>query len=685
MQGGERFRVDRMAVMVFTIAICARLLHVLAMRESVFFDHLLVDSVDFDARATAFLRGGPSEGGAFYQAPLYPMFLSLLYLVFGHDLLAVRLVQALMGSASAVVVYLIGRRCCGRTAGVVAGLLYSLYAMVIHFDAEILRPSLVVFLSLCSVYLLLAAAPRPGYWRWGAAGVSLGLASIARPTVLLFLPPAAVWAVFAAAGRGKSVPGPRAAARGLAAALVFASLTLVPVALVTYVNYAKSGAFVPISYNGGINFYIGNNQDYDRTVGIRPGIRWDLLTSEPSADRRTDPGGWSDYYYEKAKSYITSDTRGYLALLVKKFVLFWNGHEIERNTSFAHVAEHSPLFAYPVVSFRWVAPLAIVGLIVALRRRPPLGLPALFLFSQMTATVAFFVCARYRMTSVPFLCLFAAYAIVTIVAMFRRRERAAWAYLTLAVLAGVGVNLDAYAISQQRYSRPYYERAMIFRREGKTDAAIESFNRASREQPEDPDVLFQWGVTLAGRGNYEGAAKLFEDAARAEPRYSKSWFNLGLSLSRIEQTASAAVAYRKALEVDPSYWEAAVGLGDALIEEGARDEAAEAYRRSMELARTRREAAVSGMSLGRAEAMRGRYAESLEHFEGVLSAFPGSVDARIAKARVLLALGRVEEAAAEARIAARADTSDVRVKALLKDLGIGERDQRPAEPRGDIN
>jgi tetratricopeptide (TPR) repeat protein len=313
-----------------------------------------------------------------------------------------------------------------------------------------------------------------------------------------------------------------------------------------------------------------------------------------------------------------------------------------------------------------------------------LSLPALFLFSQMAATVAFFVCARYRMTSVPFRCLFAAYAIVNLVAMFRQRERAAWAYLALAVLAGVGVNVDAYAISQERYSRPYYERAMIFRREGKTDAALELFSRASRERPDDPDVFFQWGVTLAGRGNYEGAAKLFEDAAHAEPRYSKSWFNLGLSLSRIKETVSAAVAYRKALEVDPSYWEAAVGLGDALIEEGAWDESAEAYRRSAELARTRREAAVSAMSLGRAEAMRGRYAESLEHFDSVLSAFPGSVDARVAKARVLMVLGRVEDAAAEARIAARADTSDARVKALLKDLGTEAGDQPPAEPPGDI-
>ena len=274
------------------------------------------------------------------------------------------------------------------------------------------------------------------------------------------------------------------------------------------------------------------------------------------------------------------------------------------------------------------------------------------------------------MTSVPVLCVFAAYCAVTLGPMLVRRERAAAAYLTLAVLAGIAVNVDAYSISHVKYSRPDYERALILRREGRTDAALEMFRRAVQENPGDPDPLFQWGATLAGRGDYGGAAILFERAAQAEPGYSKSWFNVGLSMSRTGESASAARAYGRALEVDATYWEAAVGLGDALVELGNYDEAAEAYSGSLPLARNRREAAVSTMSLGRAEAMRGEYEVSLGHFDRALNAFPSSVDARLAKARVLLALGRVEEAVVEARIAARADTADARAKALLEELGV---------------
>ena len=46
-------------------------------------------------------------------------------------------------------------------------------------------------------------------------------------------------------------------------------------------------------------------------------------------------------------------------------------------------------------------------------RRASMGLLSLYLATQIVATVAFFVCARYRMTATPALFVFAAYAAVT--------------------------------------------------------------------------------------------------------------------------------------------------------------------------------------------------------------------------------------------------------------------------------
>ncbi|MFH1756107.1 MAG: tetratricopeptide repeat protein, partial [Candidatus Latescibacterota bacterium] len=573
-------RIHLIAAGIFVLALALRLLHLWAMRSSPFFDHLVVDSVDFDARAVAILQGSWREEGAFYQAPLYPLFLAAVYKIFGHSLLAARLVQAVLGSLTAVLVYYAGRRLPGNGAGarvgVVAGVLAATYAMAIHFDGEILRPALVMFLAMLSLLLLLSASSRgnadqsassknrAGRWDaasvmiWAAAGLVLGLAAVARPTLLLFIPLAAVW-VYVRGGRNSVLPKSvaRNSAPRAAAALAVLLCALIPVAVVTAVNYSRSRNFVPVSYNGGINFYLGNNADYEQTIGIRPGIRWDLLYREAGVDPVTHPADWSRYYYGKAARYIQSDPSGYAALLAKKLVLFWNGHEIERNMAFSHAAGLSPLMKYPLVSFRWIAPLALVGLILAWRRRVGMGLPALLLLSQMAAVVAYFVCARYRMVVVPLLIVFASYAAVTLLGEMRRQCKKTIPYLALFMLALLFVNVDWYGISGKSYARDDYELALVVRRDGRTEEALRLLNSERVHRPDDPDIPFQLGITLLRLGRNSEAAEAFESSAALEPNYALSWFNLGVAHTRTGDAPAAAAAYLRALEVDPAYWEAA--------------------------------------------------------------------------------------------------------------------------------
>ena len=77
-------------------------------------------------------------------------------------------------------------------------------------------------------------------------------------SVLLFVPVALLWA--------------RRQARAPVGALILGfALVIAPV---TLRNRVVGGEWVPISYNAGINFYLGNNPDYDRTTNIRPGRDW---------------------------------------------------------------------------------------------------------------------------------------------------------------------------------------------------------------------------------------------------------------------------------------------------------------------------------------------------------------------------------------------------------------------------
>jgi tetratricopeptide (TPR) repeat protein len=380
------------------------------------------------------------------------------------------------------------------------------------------------------------------------------------------------------------------------------------------------------------------------------------------------PSEWSRYYYDKATRYIRRDPSGYAALLFKKLMLYWNGHEIERNMSFSHAATLSPIMAFPLVSFRWIAPLALVGLILALRRRAGLGLPVLLLLSQMAAVVAFFVCARYRMAAVPVLIILASYASVTIIGELHRKWKEALPVLLLIAAAVVVVNVDWYGIAHKSYARDDYELALVVRRDGRLDESLRLLTVERSARPDDPDVPFQMGVTLLRLKENGRAAEAFAAAAALEPKYALTWFNLGISHMRSGDSQAAVEAYEKALEVNPAYWEAAQAVGRVREESGAYDEAAEAYLRSLALARNREERGVVLVALGIVYARTGEYDLSLKQFDEAIAANADLVSAYLNKARVLKAMGRDEEAIRQVEFASRLAPSDERVKSLLDEL-----------------
>ena len=94
----------------------------------------------------------------FYQAPLYPYLLGIIYAVAGRDLLLVRLVQIVIGSASCALLGLAGGAPVLATrAGIVAGLMLALYAPAIFFDGLLQKSVLDVFFVCLALWLIAKA------------------------------------------------------------------------------------------------------------------------------------------------------------------------------------------------------------------------------------------------------------------------------------------------------------------------------------------------------------------------------------------------------------------------------------------------------------------------------------------------------------------------------------------------
>src|SRR5207244_10599175 len=84
--------------LVATVALgtLLRAAHVLSLRATPWFDHLVVDPEYYDEWARRIAAGDWLGDRPFYMDPLYPYFLGVIYRLYGRVLLLVRLVQVVL-------------------------------------------------------------------------------------------------------------------------------------------------------------------------------------------------------------------------------------------------------------------------------------------------------------------------------------------------------------------------------------------------------------------------------------------------------------------------------------------------------------------------------------------------------------------------------------------------------------
>ena len=298
----------------------------------------IVDAGPYHHTAVHFAQTGELSQTAFYQPPLFPLLLGLVYGVFGKSLFAARLLLALVGATSCLLLWSIGRRVFDARTGLIAGLLMAGYGPLIFFNARLLPPAPAILLNLLAMRLLIAAVDRPQWPRWLGFGLAAGLCTITVPNGAVLLVMAVLWLTVEALRRKRLTP----AIVGIALAFIGSA---VPIGAVTAYNYAKSGEWVIISYNGGVNFYVGNNYEADRTVAIRPGPRWAQLTRESVTAGARTPAAQNAYFTRRSLSYIRKQPGDFLRGLARKTARVCNAREIPRNVDVYVYRDFSRLLA----------------------------------------------------------------------------------------------------------------------------------------------------------------------------------------------------------------------------------------------------------------------------------------------------------------------------------------------------
>ena len=644
--------------LVWGAAFALRLLYIFQSQRSPFYDFPLVDAKTYTQAAAAMALGHFGDQ-PFWQPPLYPHFLGALYALFEPSFTLPRLVQAALGATLCLLIFQLGRRVFSSTVAYLAAGLAACYGPFIFFEAELLPPVLALVLNLLALWALLwAAEGRPQ--RLLLPGFLFGLAALCVANVLAFVPVAALWLVWVRGGRFA----------GVAALLLGTALAIAPV---TLRNYYVGGDWVLISYNAGLNFYIGNNAEYDETVAIQPGPAWLELTARPRVEAgATQPSAQSRFFFAEAWDFIRQQPFAYLKLLLYKLYLFWHGDEIGRNQDLYFARQYAPLLqvllwkcgvAFP---FGLLAPLALVGLGLSYRngllRRPEPLLLALFAGAYMLTVVAFFVSARYRLPVVPILLMFAAYGGRELYLLWRQG-----AYRDLLVgcgaafLLAVVCNFRVGAMNVEGDAHMHYRLGYVYEKKGLPINAVAAYEQALTLDPDIKWARFNLASLHARSGEYNRAIAAYGEFIRRFPAVARARLALGNVYLRIGRYAEAIAAYESLLSAKDADAADLYGrLGYAHAQLGQLEQAAVAYEA---LAAAKPDSLQARLQLGELYERLDRLGAARAAYRQILTADSLHAAARYRLARLLFLADQAEEAKAHLQqvIARSPDAVDARL------------------------
>lgn len=702
----------RTGLLIVGIAFSLRLVHLLSMRRSPWFDVLLGDARSYDAWAQQIASGDLIGRDVFYQAPLYAYVLGGLYAI-RQSLDVVRLCQAVLGSISCALLGLAAHHLFGRAVGLVAGLMLAVYAPAVFFDGLIQKSSLDVFL-LCLLLALVTlplAAPRPTTskpyvrrFRWLAVGVTLGALSLTRENALLLMPVVLVWLWM----RGRS-----SVATGASTAACLVAGVAVVVFPISLRNWIVGGEFHLTTAQAGPNFFIGNNPNADGTyVPLRVGRGSPEFERADATELATralghplSTGEVSSYWTTSALAYISDHPIDWLALERRKFRLLWNRAEVIDTESQESHEDYSPVLRLlaSFAHFGVLAPLACFGAWLTWPERRRLWPLYAMIGTYLLSVMAFYVVARYRLPLVPMLIIPAAAGVIRAGRLLAAASRSvprisAAAVVGCACLAAVTIFCNVPVVSANTMRAVTYQNlgatllesgrpadaAAAFQRavdlapdyaparsglgsalrlQGRSEEAIDQLRRAIDLSPDFDDARTNLANAFADRGQWTEAIARYQEVVTRRPDSVDVQTNLGIALARSNRPEEAARHFRASVALAPDTAKPHVNLGQILLTLGNVGEAVDELSRAVEIDPAD---APAHYELGHAYLAGQRFTEAIEQFRLTVALSPSSVEARNNLGVALGSAGRVGEAIEAFRSALQLDPQSRDAQANLQ-------------------
>ena len=562
-----------------------------------FHDETLVAEVHHEWAKDIASGNAGASAEVFLRAPLYPYAVAAIYWIFGADTMYPRLIQLLLGALLTYPIYLVSRKIFGYKEAIAAAAIWALYGPMIFFEGELFETSLTTAAVFGVFFFWNSAVTRRSLLHYAAAGLFLGAAVILKPNSALFILVLLIWQIFFN----------RAEAKRLKHAAIFLIAALILILPVTLRNAIAGKEFVPVAAYGGLNIYIGANEHADGVSAVIPDeietemdLEWgrqhhataltamSIRLASEEAGEALSPAQASAYWYGKALKFAVKNPLKFAWLNLKKVILYFNGFEYGNTRDLYFSRNHSTLLSLLLwnqgIKFPLglLLPLAGLGLFYSLRNKNPHAARILlFLLTAAASAILVFVCARFRMTAVPFLIILAGYGVVEVFRNLsgKRVLVNAGIFIPLVLL----FNLNYFGLEKDTSYQEYYNLGRNYLAKGEFQQGYDNLMKSVGSKPDFLPALNELGVLLEQFGKYPQAVYYYGQVLSYDTDNAVSLYNLGAAEGKGGALDSAAVHLRQAVEIEPDFWQAWLNLGNVRLYLGDPDSAEACYLTAAEI------------------------------------------------------------------------------------------------------
>jgi 4-amino-4-deoxy-L-arabinose transferase-like glycosyltransferase len=645
---------------VIVLGFALRVANLADLSDSPFFTRPMIDGQVYDHWAMDIVHA-QAPRAPFYQDPLYPYFLAVIYRVFGHSFWAVYVMQLLLGVVLLGLVFDLTRRLFDARAGAIAALLAALYKPFIFYESQIEKTGLAVFLVALFLWALVRGLnARRAVWPL-LAGLFLGLAALTRANLLLFAP--LLFVVFLLRRNQDRKTRLRAALLALGGVV----LVIAPVSIR---NSVLAREFVLTTTQAGQNFYIGNSEynrtgQYEAPPWVRPNPEFEQSDfseyAVKAAGHSLSYSQISSFYVHAGLDWLKRHPGDFLELLGRKIVLYFNNFEVPDNQDMYFFARYSWVLRLPLPGFGIVFGLGLAGIILLTGMRVNSISLVAFFFVYALSVIFFFVFSRYRLPALPALLPFAGALPIWLWAGRRQdglTTKTARHYRikhegtkTQRNSLGVLVSLCLVLIGvHPRSSAVPFRKPVIGILVALAAFAVTLYPVKRASKSEAAQCLVNLGTTYYQEGDTTRALATFDEALRAQPGQAAALRNMGIIALKRHDSIRALDLMRRSVQSEPGNPVTQHYLGKCWEQFGYLDSALNSFSRAVRLAPGRVEYRFSlAALLGKT----GNLTNALAHYDTMIKLAPDNPAVRHNYAVALHSAGRLEEAWSELQAARR--------------------------------